>query len=67
MSKHPDKKNHLFYYKDITDKVFCPLCHKPAKAVVPATTVTYLVHSRDDICVIDWRTASEFNLGVQDG
>ncbi len=59
MPKHPGKQNSLFVYKDLSDSVKCPLCKRVVRVVVPATTFTYLVHGKDDLCVIDNQKAVE--------
>lgn len=42
-----------FYIKDVPSKTFCPQCHRVIFYAVPAATITYLVHGKDDICVMD--------------
>ncbi len=60
MPRHPGNQNSLFVWTDLLSRPLCPECGRLAKVVVPATTVTYLVHGRDDICVVDWQTLFEF-------
>ncbi len=60
MPKHPGNQSSLFVWTDLFSRPVCPECGRLVKAVVPATVVTYLVHSPDDICVIDWQTLFEF-------
>lgn len=53
MAKHPPKLIHTFFYKTPLHKPSCPFCGRPVNLAVPATTVTYLVHAQDGICVMD--------------
>ena len=53
MPKHPGSQASLFIYKDLSEKLICPICGREVRVVVPATTFTYLVHAPDDLCVMD--------------
>lgn len=53
MPKHPGNQASLFVYKDISEKLICPICGREVRVVVPATTFTYLVHGQDDLCAMD--------------
>lgn len=61
MPKHPPSQNHLFIYEDVTERVICPNCKGIVKTVIPATSVTYLIHARGEVCILDHRR------GVSDG
>lgn len=32
---------------------FCPLCGRVIENIVPAESITYIVHALDNLCVID--------------
>ena len=53
MPKHPGSQASLFIYKDLSEKLICPICGREVRVVVPATTFTYLVHAPEDLCVMD--------------
>lgn len=53
MPKHPTPQEHLFYYEDIAERVICPNCKGIVKIVIPATSVTYLIHLNGEICVLE--------------
>lgn len=53
MPKHPSPQKHLFVYKDVAERIICPNCKGIAKTVIPATSVTYLIHTNGEICVLD--------------
>ena len=53
MPKHPPKQNHLFVYEDIKERVVCPNCKGIVKVVIPAITVTYLVHRNGEVCTLE--------------
>lgn len=53
MPKHPGYPNPSFLYKPLHKKPSCPLCGRLVNVVVPAATFTYLVHTQDDVCVMD--------------
>lgn len=61
MPKHPPNQKRLFRYKDITDRLVCPNCRRIVKTVIPATSVTYLIHKNGEVCVL------ENSRGVPDG
>lgn len=47
----PKVKRYVF--SELPDKVFCPVCRKLVKNVVPSGSFLYLVHTIDDVCVVD--------------
>lgn len=42
-----------FVFSELPEKVFCPVCHKLVKSVVPSGSFLYLVHAIDNVCVVD--------------
>lgn len=53
MPKHLTPQKRLFRYKDVAERLICPNCKGIVKTVIPATTVTYLVHRNGEICVLE--------------
>lgn len=42
-----------FVQKGTFGMFFCPVCGRALKAVIPAVSVTYLVHFFGNLCVVD--------------
>lgn len=53
MPKNPGIQSSLFIYKDIPEALVCPICARLVAVVIPAETLTYLVHTPEVICVMD--------------
>jgi len=67
MPKHPGLQVTLFAYNDQAEKLICHICGRMVKAVVPATTITYLVHAPNDICVTDNQPLRYLSRRVKNG
>ncbi len=52
MKMNPPKVKR-FVFSELPKKIFCPVCRKLVKNVVPSGSFLYLVHATDDVCVVD--------------